>query len=296
MVTVNPISVVSVTIVASANPVIPGTSVTFTATPVNGGTAPAYQWKVNGINAGTGSSTYTYTPSNDDNILCVLTSSITTCVSGNPATSNTIVMSVVTGITCPGLPTVTYGGITYNTVYIGTQCWLRENLNIGTRINRSQAQANNGIMEKYCYRDSVHYCDTYGGLYQWGELMQYVTTAGAQGICPSGWHIPTSAQWATLTTYMGGISVASGKLKESGTTHWADPSTSTNEVGFTALPGGFSSVASGFGGITKNGQFYTSTQFSSTVAWIDAFTNDYPNVTVLQNYKTTSASVRCLKN
>jgi uncharacterized protein (TIGR02145 family) len=95
---------------------------------------------------------------------------------------------------------------------------------------------------------------------------------------------------------MGGILVASGKLKESGTTHWANPNVSTNEVGFTALPGGLSSVLGGFSGITRNGQFYTSTQQSSTNAWVVAFTNDYPTVTVLLNYKTTSASVRCLKN
>ena len=84
---------VSVTIVASANPVCEGTPVTFTATPVNGGAAPSYQWKVNGVNAGTNTPTYTYVPVNGDHVTCVLTSSLT-CVTGNPATSNTIDMSV----------------------------------------------------------------------------------------------------------------------------------------------------------------------------------------------------------
>ncbi|MEI6434793.1 MAG: hypothetical protein WCP32_08105, partial [Bacteroidota bacterium] len=84
---------VSISIVASANPVCQGTNVTFTATPANGGTAPAYQWKVNGVNAGTSSATYSYTPANNDAVTCVLTSNAT-CTTGNPATSNTITMLV----------------------------------------------------------------------------------------------------------------------------------------------------------------------------------------------------------
>ncbi len=92
-VTINPLQPVNVSIVASANPVCSGTPVTFTATPTNGGTTPVYQWKVNGTDAGTNSSTYTYTPANNDAIICVLTSN-ETCASGNPATSNTETMTV----------------------------------------------------------------------------------------------------------------------------------------------------------------------------------------------------------
>jgi len=92
-VTVLPGSPVSVSIIASANPVCTGTSVTFTATPTNPGTSPIYQWKVNGSNAGGNSPTYTYNPLNGDNIVCILTSNAS-CASGNPATSNNIIMSV----------------------------------------------------------------------------------------------------------------------------------------------------------------------------------------------------------
>jgi hypothetical protein len=91
--TVNPLLPVSVTIVASANPVCAGTPVTFTATPVNGGSSPSYQWKVNGVNQGPNSPVYTYTPLNGQVITCVLTSNAT-CATGNPATSNPITMIV----------------------------------------------------------------------------------------------------------------------------------------------------------------------------------------------------------
>jgi hypothetical protein len=94
LLSINPLQPVSVSIVASSNPVPPSTFVSFTATPVNGGTLPSYQWKVNGINVGSGSSSYFYTPNNNDHVSCVLTSN-TLCPSGNPATSNVITMAVV---------------------------------------------------------------------------------------------------------------------------------------------------------------------------------------------------------
>jgi uncharacterized protein (TIGR02145 family) len=78
-------------------------------------------------------------------------------------------------------------GQSYSTVLIGTQCWMAENLNIGTMLTGSGNQTDNNTIEKYCYHDSTSYCDTYGGLYQWNQMMQYDTIAGTQGICPSGW-------------------------------------------------------------------------------------------------------------
>ncbi|MBI4648201.1 MAG: hypothetical protein HY738_16860 [Bacteroidia bacterium] len=132
----------------------------------------------------------------------------------------------------------------YNTVLIGTQCWMAENLNFGTMINSTtggQFQTDNAVIEKYCYSNNSANCSTYGGLYEWNEMMQYnPSDAGnpgtTQGICPSGWHIPTDAELTTLTDYLGGESVAGGKMKEIGTTHWTSPNTgATNESGCTAL-------------------------------------------------------------
>ncbi|MEI6754775.1 MAG: T9SS type A sorting domain-containing protein, partial [Paludibacter sp.] len=90
-VTVSPILPVSVTVTASANPVYKNTPVTFTATPTNGGSTPAYQWQVNGINVGTNSTTYTYTPVDGDVVKCILTSSLT-CVSNNPANASVVMI------------------------------------------------------------------------------------------------------------------------------------------------------------------------------------------------------------
>lgn len=91
--TVIPSAPVSITIDPSANPSCQGSSVTFTANPVNGGTSPVYQWKVNGINSGANSPTYSFTPLNNDQVTCRLTSNAT-CRTGNPATSNTVIMTV----------------------------------------------------------------------------------------------------------------------------------------------------------------------------------------------------------
>ncbi len=80
---------------------------------------------------------------------------------------------------------------TYPTVLIGTQCWMAKNINVGTRIDGTVNMSNTGTLEKYCTGNLESNCDVYGGLYQWNEMMQYVTTPGVQGICTPGWHIPT---------------------------------------------------------------------------------------------------------
>jgi len=92
--TVNPQMPVSVSITSSLNPVCAGNTVLFTAHPVNEGLTPVYQWKVNGVNIGTNSSTFTYIPVNNDQVSCLMTSSLTVCITNNPATSNTIIMQV----------------------------------------------------------------------------------------------------------------------------------------------------------------------------------------------------------
>ncbi|MFH1296785.1 MAG: FISUMP domain-containing protein, partial [Bacteroidota bacterium] len=104
----------------------------------------------------------------------------------------------------------------YPTVLIGTQCWMANNLDRGSTIASSQMQRDNCINEKYCYNDNPANCTAYGGLYQWDEVMRYVSDNGAQGLCPPGWHIPTEGQWNILFNFYISNGFAGNALKSSG--------------------------------------------------------------------------------
>ena len=210
---------------------------------------------------------------------------------------------------CPGVPTLTYGGQVYNTVMIGAQCWMRENLNIGTEILGSLDQTDNGTMEKYCYDDLTTNCEEYGGLYQWGEIVQYlngasntttwnpVPTGHVQGICPAGWHLPTYDEYTILTTYLGGTSVAGGKMKEIGYTHWSAPNTdATNESGFTALPGGSRLNSGFFSALGSHASFWTTLTPHPESAWNIQLIYVSGNVYDGNDYKVSGNSVRCVKD
>jgi len=129
-----------------------------------------------------------------------------------------------------GKSTIKYAGRTYHTVKIGDQCWLKENLNVGKMIPGSQKQTNNGVIEKYCYDDNIMYCSTYGGLYQWDEAMQYSSKEGAQGICPSGWHIPYMSEFQSLSLI---VNHDGNALKEIG--QGVGDGEGTDTSGFSAL-------------------------------------------------------------
>jgi uncharacterized protein (TIGR02145 family) len=182
----------------------------------------------------------------------------------------------------------------------GAQIWMAENLAVGIRINGNLAQTNNGIIERFCYDDNDNNCNIYGGLYQWNEMMQYVETPGAKGICPNGWHIPTMTEWATLTNYLGGYLVAGGKLKETGNTHWLSPNTgATNESGFTALAGGWFNLvfAQGFAGLNQNAYFWSSTPDNLLTYCYYLYVDYTQNRSYTNNDPRDSGfSVRCVQN
>lgn len=297
---------------STAVKVLPSTSVTFTAIPSNGGSSPRFQWVVNNTNVlGATTSTYTYVPLNGDNVKCNVYSSLVGCVNGQ-ASSNTITMSVTTVTNeCPGLPTVTYEGKVYPTVLIGTQCWLAKDLNVGIRINGNVNQSKNTKIEKYCMNDLESNCDIYGGLYNWGESVNYlnnannttnwnpVPTGPVQGICPPGWHIPTLNEWNTLVNYLGGQGVAGGKLKENSYNHWGNPNYgASNESNFTGLGSGYR---------WTDGLYH---YFGVYVSYWTVTAGANPNTDVYyggmgygieksnsgQFYKNNSNSIRCLKD
>lgn len=167
---------------------------------------------------------------------------------GNITTVN-LVLTASTN--CPA--NVSHEGKTYQTVLIGTQCWFKDNLDIGQQINSLLNPSNNGTIEKYCYDNLPTNCAIYGGLYSWDEAMKYVTTEGSQGICPAGWHIPTRADLVILND----LALGQGKqLLASG------QGNGTNETGFSALlAGGFSEELTGraFWGLGTITQIYSST-------------------------------------
>lgn len=188
-------------------------------------------------------------------------------------------------------------GQVYQTIQIGSWCWMAENMNIGTMIPNTIPQGNNSIFEKYCYNDNPAFCADYGGLYQWDETMQYDTTPGIQGICPPGWHMPTYEEWVDLSFFLGGPSIAGGKMKEAGYSHWEPPNTgATNESGFTGLPDGWSSGSGYYFNIGKSAYFWGGKQSNPDHAWF--WKLYYYNASVVwgdQN-KLTGYSVRCLRN
>jgi len=199
-------------------------------------------------------------------------------------------------------------GKTYSTVEIGTQCWMAQNLNIGTKINGSDDQTDNSIIEKYCYNNNDANCTIYGGLYQWAEIVQYINgatnttswnpipTGNVRGICPSGWHIPTDAEWTILTTYLGGESIAGGEMKEAGTVHWLSPNTgATNSSGFSALPSGYRSLNGNFSSLSGYTYFW-STQYESTTSWDRALSAYAVIVYRNSDDKTYGFSVRCIQD
>jgi len=218
----------------------------------------------------------------------------------NPVSSESYTFAILPVATFNCGDVINYSGLDYNTVLIGTQCWFKENLNVGTMINVSQNQTNNSVIEKYCYNNSTSNCNVYGGLYQWNEAMQYVITQGAQGICPTGWHTPTDAEWTILTTFLGGESVAGGKMKEAGTVHWMPPNYgATNSSGFTALPGGFRGNSGYFNSLYYSAYFWSSTQLNTTNAWSRSLyhiTEDVYRGSGGTDGKLYGFSVRCLQD
>lgn len=199
--------------------------------------------------------------------------------------------SFTTGTTCPGVPTVEYEGNTYNTIQIGGQCWLKENLKVGTLIPGNTNASNNSTVEKYCYNDSILYCDRYGGLYQWNEAMQYSTTGGARGICPPEWHLPTALEFENLNTASGG---SSNSLKAVG--EGTGSGAGTNSSGFTALLAGYRSGTGEFSLKNVNAHFWGSTQYDSANAGLMGIVYNDDHIYLHGYYKDHGFSVRCVKN
>lgn len=186
---------------------------------------------------------------------------------------------------------VFYGGSQYHTIKIGSQCWLEENLNVGAMITGVTDQTANATLEKYCYNDDLVSCNLYGAFYQWNEAMQYVTTPGTQGICPPGWHIPTLAEFQTLSTALGGDGNALKAVGE-GTAGGAG----TNTSGFSALLAGYRSSSGSFASMGGYASLWSSTE-SDALNVSNLYLNDGTNLIDLNVLaKEFGFRVRCLQD
>lgn len=181
-------------------------------------------------------------------------------------------------------------GNVYNSVTIGTQIWMKENLKTTKYNDGNPVPLVTDNMTwmgmttpAYCYNSN------YEALYNW-----YTVNTGK--LCPAGWHVPSDEEWTVLCTYLGGEAYAGGKLKETGTSHWTSPNTgATNETGFTAIPGGYRYYGGSFDFINDYGYWWTS---SGTVTYAFVVEMQYFNPSVLRvaydnRY---GLSVRCLKD
>ncbi len=187
---------------------------------------------------------------------------------------------------------VTYGGETYQTVVIGSQTWFQRNLNVAADGSK-------------CYNDSIAYCVTYGKLYNWVTAMVLpdscerkvcASLVGAKhkGICPSGWHIPSDAEWTTLEDFVGGRSIAGTKLKA--TSGWKNNGNGEDNFGFSALPGGDDNSGGGSNLVGYFGYWWSSREHSNNTAYYRYMYYNGESVYYSAYGKYSLRSVRCLQD
>jgi uncharacterized protein (TIGR02145 family) len=164
---------------------------------------------------------------------------------------------------------------------------MKENLDVGTMlegnlIQTTNRQTNNGIIEKYCYDDDTANCSIYGGLYQWDEAMQYVSTPGARGICPEGWHIPTYPEFQTLIATVGGDGNALLASR-------------TNSSGFSLLLSGY--VHNAFEELEVHSFNYSSNSSGVNATYMYVYgIPSSPIISFFSNWKWYGMSIRCIKD
>jgi uncharacterized protein (TIGR02145 family) len=141
------------------------------------------------------------------------------------------------------------------------------------------------------YDDAESNKNTYGALYNW------FTVTSNKMLCPTGWHVPTNEDITRLVNYTGGASVAGGKLKEAGTSHWNSPNTgATNNYLFTALGGGKKMVDGSYDFVKVEGNWWSSTEYSTMNGSYLNILFNYSNSFQAYSSKKNGMSVRCVKD
>jgi len=200
----------------------------------------------------------------------------------------------------------------YPVVQINSQLWMAENLR-STKYNDGTAIPNIIVDATWNATTTGAFCDynntpanstIYGRLYNWyaadNNAATKMASNGGKNVCPTSWHVVSDAEWTALTDFLGGEVVAGGKLKETGTTHWITPNFgSTNETGFTALPGGFRLPPGTFYSVGSQGYWWSSTEYSTSNAWSQHMNFNISNLmraNDVNGIKRQGYSVRCLRD
>jgi uncharacterized protein (TIGR02145 family) len=188
---------------------------------------------------------------------------------------------------------VSYEGETYQTVVIGTQAWMARNLNYNATGSK-------------CYDDDPANCDIYGRLYDWTTAMALPSdcssnscslqiNAKRKGICPTGWHIPSDAEWTTLTDFLG--PVAGSELKATnGWSYNGQSGNGTDAYSFSALPGGCGYSSGNFRYVGSNGLWWSATENATTYAWFRKIYYGYASMDRNYESKKVLYSVRCAQD
>ncbi len=273
VVTVNPVPVVSYT---PCNDNITTTA----AQPINlkGGIPLGGNYTGTGVNsnifyplaAGTGNHTITYTYTNY--LGCSQNAQQIITVVNPPA------------FTCGNTLTDVRDNQQYATVQLGSKCWMAANLNFGTNILSTSMQRDNCINEKYCYNDNAVNCTSYGGLYQWDEMMRYDSVPAEQGFCPPGWHVPIENEWNSLFLLYISNGFAGAPLKYTGYS------------GFNAFLSGvrFNNVNWNFSNFAI--MFWSSTKEAPHKAWAHGMNSYNPSVSYYPSSRTHAFALRCIQD
>ena len=271
---------------------------------------------------GTGTGTYSFTMTNLSDSIVYYVRSYATNSAGTAYGSEVSFTTVPDGQPCPGATTVTdIDNNTYNTVHIGNQCWMKENLRTtryadGTGIALRSYTSSTTTAYRYYPNDDSSNVSTYGYLYNWKAVMgssssSSANPSGVQGICPTGWHVPSDAEWTQLTDYVGsqsqyvcGGNSANIAMALASTTGWNSGTNAcavgnnpgaNNATGFSAFPAGFCSGY--YGGFGANALYWSSTESNSSYAWERLL---YCNDAVVGRYggynKDEGYSVRCVRD
>lgn len=236
----------------------------------------------------------------------LFTLSICSCDKEESPESNSIKNSAIFNSNLTYGTMVDQEGNSYKTIIIGNQTWMAENLRT-TKFRDGSNIPNVSDKTRWHSLNTGAYCNfnntlNSDSIIMFGRLYNWYVVSDRRILAPEGWHIPSVSEWGVLTNYLGGLTVAGGKLKEVGITHWLSPNKGgTNESGFTALPAGYRGIINGkdsFVYLNFGSIWWSSTTYDNTYAWSRGISSESSSVFVdyEDSDKVYGMSIRCIKD